>query len=34
MQHTGGDKTRAAKLLDLGSPTTLTNWLKKHRVEP
>ena len=34
MQITGGHKTRAAKLLGFGNPTTLTNWLKKHGVEP
>ncbi len=33
MQHTGGNKTRAAKLLGFGNPTTLTNWLRKHGVE-
>jgi transcriptional regulator with GAF, ATPase, and Fis domain len=34
MQHTGGNKTRAAKLLGFGNPTTLTNWLRKHGVAP
>ena len=34
MQHTAGNKTRAAKLLGFGNPTTLTNWLRKHGVEP
>jgi DNA-binding NtrC family response regulator len=34
MQIAGGNKTRAAKLLGFGNPTTLTNWLKKHGVEP
>jgi transcriptional regulator with GAF, ATPase, and Fis domain len=34
MQISGGNKTRAAKLLGFGNPTTLTNWLKKHGVEP
>lgn len=29
-----GNKTRAAKLLGFGNPTTLTNWLKRHGVEP
>ncbi len=33
MEVTGGNKTRAAKLLGFGNPTTLTNWLKKHGVE-
>ncbi len=33
LQHTAGNKTRAAKLLGFGNPTTLTNWLKKHGVE-
>jgi DNA-binding protein Fis len=34
MQHTAGNKTRAAKLLGFGNPTTLTNWLRKHGVGP
>jgi transcriptional regulator with PAS, ATPase and Fis domain len=34
MQITGGNKTRAAKLLGFGNPTTLTNWLRKQGVEP
>jgi DNA-binding NtrC family response regulator len=34
MEITGGNKTRAAKLLGFGNPTTLTNWLKRHGVEP
>ena len=34
MQITGNNKARAAKLLGFGNPTTLTNWLKKHGVEP
>jgi DNA-binding NtrC family response regulator len=34
MQITGGNKTRAAQLLGFGNPTTLTNWLRKHGVEP
>ncbi len=33
MTVTAGNKTRAAKLLGFGNPTTLTNWLKKHGVE-
>ena len=33
MQYTGGNKTRAAKLLGFGNPTTLSNWLRKHGVE-
>ena len=33
-QHTAGNKTRAAKLLGFGKPTTLTNWLRKHGLEP
>lgn len=34
MQIAGGNKTRAAKLLGFGNPTTLTNWLRKNGVEP
>lgn len=34
MHFTGGNKTRAAKLLGFGNPTTLTNWLKKQGFEP
>jgi transcriptional regulator with PAS, ATPase and Fis domain len=34
MQVTGGNKARAAKLLGFGNATTLTNWLKRHGVEP
>ena len=34
MTFTGGNKARAAKLLGFGNATTLTNWLKKHGVEP
>jgi transcriptional regulator with GAF, ATPase, and Fis domain len=34
MSVTGGNKTRAARLLGFGNPTTMTNWLKKHGVEP
>ena len=34
MRLTGGNKSRAARLLGFGNPTTLTNWLKKHGVEP
>jgi len=34
MQVTGNNKARAAKLLGFGNATTLTNWLKRHRVEP
>jgi DNA-binding NtrC family response regulator len=30
MTLTNGNKTRAAKLLGFGNPTTLTNWLKRH----
>ena len=30
---TGGNKTRAAKLLGLPSYQTLTNWMKKHGVK-
>jgi DNA-binding NtrC family response regulator len=33
MRLTGGNKTRAARLLGFGNPTTLSNWLKKHGVE-
>jgi DNA-binding NtrC family response regulator len=33
LQHTGGNKTQAAKLLGFGNPTTLTNWLRKHGLE-
>jgi len=34
MQHTGGNKARAAKLLGFGNATTLRNWLKRHGGEP
>ena len=34
MQIAGHNKTRASKLLGFGNPTTLTNWLKRHGVEP
>jgi len=34
MQLTGGNKARAARLLGFGNATTLTNWLRKHGVEP
>ena len=34
MVLTDGNKTRAAKLLGFGNPTTLTNWLKRQGVEP
>jgi len=34
MEIAGGNKTRAAKLLGFANPTTLTNWLKRHGVEP
>ena len=34
MQFTGNNKARAAKLLGFGNATTLTNWLKRHGVEP
>ena len=34
MTFTGGNKARAAKLLGFGNATTLTNWLKRHGVEP
>ena len=34
MQHTAGNKTRAARLLGFSNPTRLTNWLHKHGVEP
>jgi len=34
LQVTGGNKARAAKLLGFGNATTLTNWLKRHGVEP
>jgi len=33
MRLTGGNKTRAARLLGFGNPTILTNWLKKHGVD-
>ena len=33
MRLTGGNKTRAARLLGFGNPTTLTNWLKKHGLD-
>ena len=34
MTLANGNKTRAAKLLGFGNPTTLTNWLRRHGVEP
>jgi DNA-binding NtrC family response regulator len=34
MEVTAGNKTQAAKLLGFGNPTTLTNWLRRHGVEP
>jgi transcriptional regulator with PAS, ATPase and Fis domain len=34
METTGGNKARATKLLGFGNATTLTNWLKRHGVEP
>ncbi len=34
MRVTGNNKARAAKLLGFGNATTLTNWLKRHGVEP
>ena len=34
MSVTGGNKTRAARLLGFVNPTTMTNWLKKHGGEP
>jgi transcriptional regulator with GAF, ATPase, and Fis domain len=34
MQHTGGNKARAARLLGFGNATTLGNWLRLHGVEP
>jgi DNA-binding NtrC family response regulator len=34
MEATGGNKARAARLLGFGNATTLTNWLKRHAVEP
>jgi DNA-binding NtrC family response regulator len=34
MSIKGGNKTRAARLLGFGNPTTRTNWLRKHGVEP
>ncbi len=34
MEIAGGNKARAAKLLGFANPTTLTNWLKRHGVEP
>lgn len=33
MRSTGGNKTRAAELLNLPNYQTLTNWLKKYRIE-
>jgi len=33
LNHTNGNKTRAAELLGLGSYQTLTNWIEKYRVE-
>ena len=33
MQHTNRNKTRAARLLGFGNPTTLTNRLRKQGVE-
>jgi transcriptional regulator with GAF, ATPase, and Fis domain len=34
MRVTGGNKARASKLLGFGNATTMTNWLKRHGVEP
>ena len=34
MQISGNNKARASKLLGFGNATTLTNWLKRHGVEP
>jgi DNA-binding NtrC family response regulator len=34
IEITAGNRSRAAKLLGFGNATTLTNWLKKHGVEP
>ena len=34
MQITDGNKARAARLLGFGNATTLTNWLRRHRVGP
>jgi len=33
LDHTNGNKTRAAELLGLGSYQTLTNWIEKYGVE-
>ena len=33
LDETGGNKTRAARLVGLPSYQTLTNWLKRHGVE-
>lgn len=33
LRESGGNKTRAAELLGLGNPTTLTNWMKKYKIE-
>jgi transcriptional regulator with GAF, ATPase, and Fis domain len=34
MATTGGNKARTAKPLGFGNATTLTNWLKRHGIEP
>jgi transcriptional regulator with PAS, ATPase and Fis domain len=33
MEKTGGNKTKAAKLMGLNSATSLTNWLEKYNVQ-
>jgi DNA-binding NtrC family response regulator len=33
LEHTHGNKTRAAELLGIGSYQTLTNWIEKYGVE-
>lgn len=33
LQETGGKKTAAARLLGLSSYQTLTNWMKRARIE-
>ncbi|MFP4084211.1 MAG: helix-turn-helix domain-containing protein [Desulfonatronovibrio sp.] len=33
MNETGGNKTRAAKMLNLKNYQTLDNWLEKYKVD-
>jgi transcriptional regulator with PAS, ATPase and Fis domain len=34
LAEAGGNKTKAASLVGLPSYQTLTNWLKRYRIEP